>query len=180
MDSKGSNTGDKHEVSDSKKPYIYTGWSVFINSPAELERLREEIVAKSAPKKPCIAICAGTGCIALGCHRVIATFREGLKEHGLENDVDIRETGCPGFCERGTIVVIYPEEICYLQVQPEDVSEIISETIKKKKIIDRSVYTDPKTGEKAIHESGIPFYKHQKRLLIGYTKRLWRTKICYR
>ena len=138
-----------------------------INSPAELERLREEIVAKRDPEKPCIAICAGTGCIALGCHRVIAAFREGLKEHGLENDVEIRETGCPGFCEKGTIVVIYPEEICYLQVQPEDVPEIISETIKKKKIIDRLLYTDPKTGEKAIHESEIPFYKHQKRLLIG-------------
>ncbi|MEA2075928.1 MAG: NADH-ubiquinone oxidoreductase-F iron-sulfur binding region domain-containing protein [Euryarchaeota archaeon] len=138
-----------------------------INSPAELERLREEIVAKRDPEKPCIAICAGTGCIALGCHRVIAAFREGLKEHGLENDVEIRETGCPGFCEKGTIVVIYPEEICYLQVQPEDVPEIISETIKKKKIIDRLLYTDPKTCEKAIHESEIPFYKYQKRLLIG-------------
>lgn len=138
-----------------------------INSPAELERLREEIVAKRDPEKPCIAICAGTGCIALGCHRVIAAFREGLKEHGLENDVEIRETGCPGFCEKGTIVVIYPEGICYLQVQPEDVPEIISETIKEKKIIDRLLYTDPKTGEKAIRESEIPFYKYQKRLLIG-------------
>ena len=138
-----------------------------INSPAELERLREEIVAKRDPEKPCIAICAGTGCIALGCRRVIAAFREGLKEHGLENDVEIRETGCPGFCEKGTIVVIYPEGICYLQVQPEDVPEIISETIKEKKIVDRLLYTDPKTGEKAIHESEIPFYKYQKRLLIG-------------
>ena len=138
-----------------------------IKSPAELERLREEILAKRDPQKPCIAICAGTGCIALGCRRVIAAFREGIKEHGLEDYVDIRETGCPGFCEKGTIVVIYPEEICYLQVQPEDVQEIISETIKEKKIIDRLVYTDPKTGEKAIHESDIPFYKYQKRLIIG-------------
>ncbi len=138
-----------------------------INSPAELERMREEIVARRDPQKPCIAICAGTGCIALGCHRVIAAFRAGIKEHGLEEKVDIRETGCPGFCEKGTIVIIYPEEICYLQVQPEDVSEIISETIEQKKIIDRLVYTDSKTGEKAIHEAEIPFYKYQKRLLIG-------------
>jgi NADH:ubiquinone oxidoreductase subunit F (NADH-binding)/(2Fe-2S) ferredoxin/Pyruvate/2-oxoacid:ferredoxin oxidoreductase delta subunit len=138
-----------------------------INSPAELERLREEIVAKGDSEKPCIAICAGTGCIALGCHNVIAAFKKELKEHDLEDQVDIRETGCPGFCEKGTIVVIYPEEICYLQVQPEDVPEIISKTIKEKKIIDRLVYTDPKTGEKAIHESDIPFYKYQKRLIIG-------------
>jgi NADH:ubiquinone oxidoreductase subunit E len=97
-----------------------------LNSPAELERLREEIVAKRDHEKPCIAICAGTGCIALGCYNVIAAFKKELKEQGLEDKVDIRETGCPGFCEKGTIVVIYPEEICYLQVQPEDVPEIIS------------------------------------------------------
>jgi NADH:ubiquinone oxidoreductase subunit F (NADH-binding)/(2Fe-2S) ferredoxin/NAD-dependent dihydropyrimidine dehydrogenase PreA subunit len=138
-----------------------------LNSPAELERLREEIVAKRDHEKPCIAICAGTGCIALGCYNVIAAFKKELKEQGLEDKVDIRETGCPGFCEKGTIVVIYPEEICYLQVQPGDVPEIISKTIKEKQIIDRLVYTDPKTGEKAIHESDIPFYKYQKRLIIG-------------
>ena len=43
--------------------------------------------------------------------------------------VDLRETGCPGFCERGPIIVIYPEETCYVQVQPKDAAEIISETI---------------------------------------------------
>ena len=138
-----------------------------INSPADLERLREEILAKRDPKKPCIAICAGTGCIALGVHKVITAFREALKEQGLEDDVDIRETGCPGFCEQGPIVVIYPEEICYLKVQPEDVPEIISETVKGKRIIDRLVYRDPKTGEIAVKESEIPFYKYQKRLLLG-------------
>lgn len=138
-----------------------------INSPAELERLREKLVAKRDPNKPRIAICAGTGCIALGAKKVIEAFRAGLTEQGLEVDVDIRETGCPGFCEKGPIVVIYPEEICYLQVQPEDVPEIISQTIKEKKIVDRLIYTDPETGEKAIRESDVPFYKHQKRLLIG-------------
>ncbi len=138
-----------------------------LNSPAELERLREEIVAKRDHEKPCIAICAGTGCIALGCYNVIAAFKKELKEQGLEDKVDIRETGCPGFCEKGTIVVIYPEEICYLQVQPGDVPEIIAKTLKEKQIIDRLVYTDPQTGEKAIHESDIPFYKYQKRLIIG-------------
>jgi NADH:ubiquinone oxidoreductase subunit F (NADH-binding)/(2Fe-2S) ferredoxin/NAD-dependent dihydropyrimidine dehydrogenase PreA subunit len=138
-----------------------------INSPADLERLREEIRAKRDPKEPCIAICAGTGCIALGVHKVIAAFRYGLKEQGLEGKVDVRETGCPGFCEQGPIVVIYPEEICYLKVQPEDVPEIISETVKGKRIIDRLVYKDPETGEIAVKESEIPFYKYQKRLLLG-------------
>jgi NADH:ubiquinone oxidoreductase subunit F (NADH-binding)/(2Fe-2S) ferredoxin/ferredoxin len=141
-----------------------------INSPAELEELRKNILSKRDPNKPCIAICAGTGCLALGCDRVISAFKQEVKKQGLE--VDIRETGCPGFCERGTVVVIYPEEICYLQVMPEDVPEIISQTIIEKKVVDRLLYTNPVTGEKTVHESEIPFYQNQMRLLIGSNSRI--------
>jgi NADH-quinone oxidoreductase subunit F len=65
------------------------------------------------------------------------------------------------------VVVIYPEEICYLQVTPEDVPEIVSQTIKEKKVVDRLLYVDPTTGEKATYESDIPFYKNQKRNIIS-------------
>ncbi|MGB6873330.1 MAG: NADH-quinone oxidoreductase subunit NuoF [Dehalococcoidia bacterium] len=138
-----------------------------IKSSAELEELRQEILSKRDPNKPCIAICSGTGCLALGCNKVITAFKKEIKKQGLEADVDIRETGCPGFCEKGTVVVIYPEGICYLQVKPEDIPEIISQTIKGKKVVERLVYTDPSSGEKVIYESEIPFYKNQKRCLIG-------------
>jgi len=140
---------------------------VRIKSNAELDALRQEILSKRDPNKPYIAVCAGTGCLALGCDRVIRAFKEEIRKQGLEDKVDVKETGCPGFCEKGTIVVIYPEGIYYLQVQPEDVSEIISETILGKKVVDRLLYTDPSTGEKAIYEPEIGFYKNQKRLLIG-------------
>lgn len=97
-----------------------------IKSNAELEAQRQEILSKRDPNKPCIAICSGTGCLALGCDRVISAFKEEIRRQGLEDKVDIKETGCPGFCEKGTIVVIYPEGIYYIQVKPEDVPEIIS------------------------------------------------------
>jgi tungsten-dependent benzoyl-CoA reductase-related protein bamH len=136
------------------------------NSPTELEDLRREILSKRDSNKPCIAICAGTGCIANGAQRVIDAFKEEVKKQGLEANVDIRETGCPGFCEKGPVVVIYPEGVCYLQVQSEDSFEIIS-AIKERKIIERLLYTDPSTGEKVIYEHEIPFYKNQMRLLLG-------------
>jgi NADH-quinone oxidoreductase subunit F len=138
-----------------------------INSPAELEKLRKGILSKRDPKKPGIAVCTGTGCLALGADKVVTALKEEIKKHGLEDKVDIKETGCPGFCERGTVVVIYPEEICYLQVQPGDAGEVISQTILAKKVIDRLLYVDPTTGEKAVRESEIPFYKNQMRLIIG-------------
>jgi NADH-quinone oxidoreductase subunit F len=136
-------------------------------SPTDLENFRKSLIAQRDPKKPCISICAGSGCLALGCEKVISAFKEEIKKQGLESKVDVKETGCPGFCEKGTIVVIYPEEICYIQVKPEDVAEIISKTILNNEIIDRLLFTDPNTGNKVVHESEIPFYKYQTRLVIG-------------
>jgi NADH:ubiquinone oxidoreductase subunit F (NADH-binding)/(2Fe-2S) ferredoxin/Pyruvate/2-oxoacid:ferredoxin oxidoreductase delta subunit len=141
-----------------------------INIPAELEEFRKAIRSKRDPKRPCIAVCTGTGCLALGAAKVVTAFKEEIQKKALGtrvNVVDIRETGCPGFCERGPIVVIYPEEICYLQVQPADAEEIVSQTVLAKRIIDRLLYVDPTTGEKIVHESDIPFYKNQMRHLIG-------------
>jgi NADH-quinone oxidoreductase subunit F len=139
-----------------------------LNSPEELEKFRQEVVSKRDPNTPCISICAGAGCLASGASEVIAAFKAEIEKQGLKTDVvDTKETGCPGFCERGPIVVIYPEEICYLQVTPEDVPEIISQTIKEKKVVDRLLYVDPNTGEKATHESDIPFYNNQERNIIG-------------
>ncbi|MCP4525234.1 MAG: NADH-quinone oxidoreductase subunit F [Aestuariibacter sp.] len=137
-----------------------------INSPEELESFRQEIRSQRDPNTPCISICAGTGCIAFGADEVIAAFKAEIEKQGLQADVNTKETGCPGFCERGPVVVIYPEEICYLQVKPDDVPEIVSQTIKEKKVVDRLVYADPGTGEKAPLESDIPFYKNQERILL--------------
>ncbi|MBN1103543.1 MAG: NADH-quinone oxidoreductase subunit NuoF [Deltaproteobacteria bacterium] len=141
-----------------------------LNSPAELEAFRKDILSKRDSNRPCIAVCTGTGCLALGASRVVAALKEEIKKQGMARKVDIvdiRETGCPGFCERGPLVVIHPEEICYLQVQPSDAEEIVSGTILGKKVIDRLLYVDPITGEKIVRESEIPFYKNQMRRLIG-------------
>lgn len=138
-----------------------------INSAAELEELRKSILSKRDPDKPCIAICAGIACLGLGNDKIINAFEEEIKKQSLEVKVDIRVTGCHGFCEKGPIVVIYPEEICYLEVKPEDVPEIVSQTVVGKKVIDRLIFTDPNTGAKAAQQSEIPFYRNQTRLLIG-------------
>ena len=143
-----------------------------LDSDAALEKLRQNILSGRDPNKPCIAICAGTGCLALGCGSVIATFKDEVKKQKLGDKVYIRETGCPGFCENGTVVAIYPEGIFYVKVKPEDVAEVISQTIIKKKVVERLLWVDPSTKEKVVHEKDVPFYKYQKRILIGNNSRL--------
>jgi NADH:ubiquinone oxidoreductase subunit F (NADH-binding)/(2Fe-2S) ferredoxin/Pyruvate/2-oxoacid:ferredoxin oxidoreductase delta subunit len=143
-----------------------------LKSASDLEELRRQILSRKDPKKPCITVCSGTGCQATGCEKVGVAFQEELKQQKLNDKVDIRRTGCHGFCEKGPVVIIYPDEICYLQVQPEDASDIVSQTMMGGKIVDRLLYVDPTTSERIVHESEIPFYKNQKRLLLGNNRKI--------
>jgi NADH:ubiquinone oxidoreductase subunit F (NADH-binding)/(2Fe-2S) ferredoxin len=143
-----------------------------VNSPAELEKLRKGILSKKDPNEPCIAVCAGAGCLGLGNDAVIQAFEKEIEKRSLGDKVDCRATGCHGFCEKGPNVVIYPEEIYYTEVTPQDVPEIVSETVLGKRVIDRLVYADPATGERAAHLSEIPFYRKQVRQLLGNNTRI--------
>jgi len=137
-----------------------------LSSPEELERLRESIIRGRDPDKQCIVICGGTGCVALLSNNVIEAFKEELKGQGLDAKVDLRVTGCRGFCERGPHVVVLPEGILYQRVKTKDVAEIVSETVVAGKIIDRLLYIDPATKQRVVHESEVPFYSQQERLLL--------------
>jgi len=143
-----------------------------INSPGELEAFRKKILSKRDPNRPCITLCSGTACHATGSKEVALALEQELDNQGLTGQVDFRKTGCHGFCEKGPIVVVDPEKICYLQVTPEDVPELISTTLKENKVVDRLIYTDPTTGEKTAHEPEIPFYKHQERVVFGANRRI--------
>ena len=132
-----------------------------------MEELRKSVLSKRDPDKPCIAICSGMGCLSPNNGRLISAFEEEVSKKDLKAKVDIRATGCHGYCEKGPLVVIYPEEICYVEVMPKDVPEIVSQTVLGKKVIDHLVYADPDTGEKAAHLSEIPFYKNQMRNIFG-------------
>src|SRR6185369_13468270 len=104
--------------------------------------------------------------------KVAAALDLELEKQGLTDKVSLRKTGCHGFCEQGPIAVIYPEGTCYLRVKPEDIPDIVSQTLVEKKVVDRLVYVDPTTGEKAVRESDIPFYKNQERLVLGLNTKI--------
>lgn len=137
-----------------------------LKSSSDLEKLRKEIVAGKDPSKLTVAICISTGCEALGGQEVLKAFEEELAKQDLEDKVDIRGTGCLGFCEQGPRIVVYPQEIFYFKVKATDVPQIVSQTLIKKEIIERLLYTDPVTGKTARHLSEVPFYKNQYRLLL--------------
>ena len=137
-----------------------------LNSAAELEALRAKILAGRDPAKPCIAVCAGAACDGMDSAAVARAFLAEVDRQRLGERLEIRTTGCHGYCERGPNVVVTPGEICYFEVSPADVPEIVAATLRGE-VVERLVYHDPASGAKAVHMNEVPFYKHQTRLLIG-------------
>jgi NADP-reducing hydrogenase subunit HndC len=142
-----------------------------LHSAAELEKLRAAILSSRDPARPSIAVCAGAACHGMDSLRVADAFQTEVDKLGPAAGVDVRVTGCHGYCEKGPNVVVGPAEVCYFQVKPADVAEIV-ESARSGKVIERLVYQHPVTGEKAVYMNEVPFYKHQTRLLIGDNTRI--------
>lgn len=149
-----------------------------IKSIQELENLRKEILAKRDPKKPVIVVCSmSTCCLALGVQDVLAAIEEEIEKQGLKGKVDIRHSGCPGFCEYDPPVVIYPQEISYFKVQPSDAPLIIQKTVLENEILPHLLYRDAETGKTFLKISEIPFFRYQNRLLLEANLKIDPTKI---
>jgi NADH-quinone oxidoreductase subunit F len=142
-----------------------------LRSPADLEKKREQILSQRDPNKPCVTICSGTGCHVLGSDKVAEAFVSEISKNGLTAKVDVRRTGCHGFCERGPVVVMFPEGTCYLGVKPADVPDVISQTFGNKQLVERLLYKDS-AGKTIAHERDIPFYKFQSRIVFGNNTRI--------
>lgn len=113
-----------------------------------------------------ILVCGGTGCVSSGCKDVIAAFQDELRKKKLDQEIKIVETGCHGFCEKGPLVIVYPEGVMYCRVEAADVSEIVSEHLLKGRPVTRLFFTEPLSLDKIPRYQEINFYKKQKRIAL--------------
>lgn len=113
-----------------------------------------------------ILICGGTGCKASKSAEIGVNFNQLLEDKGLENDVQVVTTGCFGFCEKGPIVKILPDNTFYTEVKPEDCREIIEEHIIKGRKVNRLLFEDPETKQHVQDSKHMGFYKKQVRIAL--------------
>lgn len=119
-----------------------------------------------------ISVCAGTGCIANGSRLVFDALNKiaendpsfidiqmMLEDHKLEGN-RIVKTGCRGFCAKGPLVHVDPQDVIYTHVTPEDAEEIYHAAIEGK-VVERLVYHNPATNEVYENAEDSPFYKNQ-------------------
>ena len=113
-----------------------------------------------------ILVCGGTGCKASQSELIKTNFISRLNEYGLADEIQVILTGCLGFCEKGPIVKILPDNTFYTQVSPEDVAEIVDEHVIKGRKVERLLYKDPETKESVSDSKGMDFYKKQIRIAL--------------
>ncbi|MGM0601854.1 MAG: NADH-quinone oxidoreductase subunit NuoF [Bacillota bacterium] len=119
-----------------------------------------------------VLICTGTGCVSSGAKNLKMALEDELAAKDLSDEIKIVETGCHGFCEKGPIMIVYPEGVFYCQVKSEDVAEIVDEHLLKGRIVDRLLFKEPFTEENIPSYRDIDFYKKQKRIALANCGRI--------
>jgi len=111
-----------------------------------------------------ILVCGGTGCESTDAKGIYNNLQMEAKAAGVSDKVQIVQTGCFGFCEKGPIVKVLPEDSFYVEVKPEDAKEIINEHIVKGREVTRLLYKKEKKNVESIDE--IDFYQKQLRIVL--------------
>ncbi len=117
-------------------------------------------------KNQTILICRGTGCESSNSAEIQKTLKDNIAEAGLENKLDVKLTGCHGFCQQGPLVIIEPEGTFYRKVKVDDSKEIVESHLKNNKPVERLFYQDPKTGSPVQRYKDIEFYKKQQQRVL--------------
>lgn len=113
-----------------------------------------------------LMICGATGCLSSGAGKVRAALEQELKEHGLKDKYRLVMSGCPGFCEVGPIIIVYPDEVFYCRLKPEDMVELVQKHFIEGEIVERLLYTGPDVDAPARFYDTIPFYSKQKSIVL--------------
>ncbi|MBI5388059.1 MAG: NAD(P)H-dependent oxidoreductase subunit E [Verrucomicrobia bacterium] len=144
--------------------------AVRLDSVKEFNDYRKQKAEAQKSRTTTVILSSGTCGQACDSLKVVEAFRRELKAKNLEKKVALRVTGCHGFCEQEPLLIVEPKNIFYCRIKPEDVPEIVAETLQKNQIIDQLLYTDPATQQKIVHENEVPFYKAQERVVLGQNK----------
>ncbi|MFQ5662531.1 MAG: NADH-ubiquinone oxidoreductase-F iron-sulfur binding region domain-containing protein [Terriglobia bacterium] len=143
-----------------------------LQSVEELEALRTACRERRDPQRPCLTLCAGSGCTASGAHDVLRALRRAVERQGLQEAVEVKSTGCHGFCAKGPVMIVWPEGIFYNRVTPPDAADIVASISNGRRPVERLLYRDPVTGERVLREDEVPFYRRQRRILFANNGRI--------
>lgn len=114
-----------------------------------------------------LLVCGGTGCTSADSNLIIENLRNEIKNAGLEDQAEVHLTGCFGFCAKGPIVKVFPDNVFYVQVTPDDAKEIVDTHLVKHEIVERLLFEEPALGHRKVEKhDDMSFYKKQSRVAL--------------
>lgn len=113
-----------------------------------------------------ILVCGGTGCHSSLSKEITALFNSEIEKRDIGHLVSAHVTGCFGFCEKGPIIKVFPDDVFYIEVKLEDVDTILKEHILGNQVVERLLYTDPDTKKRIDTQNHMGFYKKQERIAL--------------
>nr|WP_245330693.1 NADH-quinone oxidoreductase subunit NuoF [Acetoanaerobium pronyense] len=126
--------------------------------------LRKESMESSEYKE--LLICGGTGCVSSQSNLLLENLNSEIEKHGLSDKVKASITGCFGFCEKGPIVKVFPEDVFYVEVTPDDAAELVKSHLVDGHKLERLLYEEPTIKEKVNTQHEMEFYKKQERIAL--------------
>jgi len=132
-----------------------------LHSTNQLEALYKKVLSDKAHKNRIISISSGTCGQARGSIKLVEAFQDAIIDD--KDKISLKVSGCHGFCAAEPNVIIYPQEIFYKNLKPEDAPRIVQSVLNDEIIPELTV---SQNGTNFIHLEEIPFYSHQKRILL--------------
>ncbi len=108
-----------------------------------------------------IMICGATGCLSSGSNKIAEALTQELESRGIRDKYRLVMGGCPGFCEVGPIIVIFPDEVFYCRLKAKDMAELVDQHLIGGEIVERLLYKGPDVDAPARFYDTIPFYSKQ-------------------
>lgn len=137
-----------------------------INDLDDLKTIKNDFLNKEKEFQFTAHICYAAGCISSDCKQVKEAFVQALEQAKLHSKVKIKLTGCMGACTLGPTLIINPGNTLYCNLNPASAAEIVNEHIKKGRIAEKFCFKHPDTGEIIPNLKHIPFFKHQKKIVL--------------
>ncbi len=138
---------------------------------ADIEKLlpdktEESVSTDETAAKQAILVCGGTGCKSAQSDQIVENLKIELEKRGMSKDVEVLMTGCFGFCEKGPVVKVLPDNTFYVEVKPEDAEKIVEEHIINSNKVEKLLYVDPDSKEIIYDSENMNFYKKQLRIAL--------------
>ncbi len=121
--------------------------------PEELQRMADDHKEAEDNYQRRIHVCAAAGCRSSGGEELAGALEKLIEEKGWSDDVMVKRTGCMGLCAAGPMVIIYPDEVIYGNVEPADADAILDA------LGDTPV-------ERLLLDSQMPFFKEQRKVVL--------------